>query len=120
MKKEYTCIVCPQSCSLTVTAENGDITVTGNKCKRGAEYGRNEHVAPKRMITTTVALKNGTIRTVPVISSDAVPKEKLFACLEYLYGLEVEAPVALHDVIVTDILGTGVSILAARDAERAE
>lgn len=120
MIKEYTCIVCPQSCSLTVTEENGEVTVTGNKCKRGAEYGRNEHVAPKRMITTTVALKNGTIRTIPVISSDAVPKEMLLSCLEYLYGLEIEAPVKLHDIIVDDILGTGVSILAARDAERTE
>lgn len=120
MTKDYTCIVCPQSCTLTVTGENGDITVSGNKCKRGAEYGRNEHVSPKRMITTTVALKNGTIRMIPVISSGAVPKEKLLSCLQYLYGMEVEAPVKLHDVIVEDILGTGISILAARDAERTE
>ncbi len=120
MTKDYTCIACPQSCTLTVTEENEEITVTGNKCKRGAEYGRNEHVAPKRMITTTVALKNGTVRALPVISSDSVPKEKLFSCLEYLYGLEIEAPVTLHDIIVDDILGTGVSILAARDVERTE
>lgn len=120
MTKDYTCIVCPQSCTLTVTEENGEITVTGNKCKRGAEYGRNEHVAPKRMITTTVALKKGGVRALPVISSDSVPKEKLLACLEYLYGLEIEAPVTLHDIIVDDILGTGVSILAARDVERTE
>lgn len=120
MTKEYTCIICPRSCTLTVTEENGEIHVTGNKCKRGAAYGHDEHVAPRRMITTTVALKGGTMRSLPVIGSDSVPKDMLFSCLEYLYGLEVEAPVSLHDVLVEDILGTGVSILAARDAEKAQ
>lgn len=120
MKKEYTCIVCPRSCTLTVEEKNGDILVTGNSCRRGEEYGRNEHTDPKRMITTTVRLKDSPIRCLPVISSGPVPKDKLLPCLSYLYGLEIQAPVKLHDVLVENILDTGISILAARDAERAE
>lgn len=120
MTKEYTCIICPRSCTLTVTDENGTISVSGNKCNRGAKYGQEEHVAPRRMLTTTMALQGGNLRAIPVISSDSLPKEMLRSCLDYLYGLEVEAPVHLHDILVEDILGTGVSILAARDAERTE
>lgn len=120
MKKDYTCIVCPRSCTLTVEDQDGTIVVTGNSCKRGEEYGKNEHTNPKRMITTTVRLKDGTLRCLPVISSGPVPKEKLLPCLSYLYGLEVQAPLKLHDVIVENILDTGISILAARDAERME
>jgi CxxC motif-containing protein len=34
------CIGCPMGCPLTVRMENGQITVTGNTCKRGADYGQ--------------------------------------------------------------------------------
>jgi CxxC motif-containing protein len=118
VEKEYTCIVCPRSCNLLLQEKNGKITVTGNGCKRGADYAENEYLHPKRMITTTVKIKNAQIRCLPVISSGSVPKEKLKDCLEYLYSIEVETPIRLHDVIVDNILDTGVSILAARDAER--
>lgn len=118
MKKEYTCIVCPRSCDLVLEEKDGNITVTGNGCNRGEEYARNEYLHPRRMLTTTVKLTGSELRCLPVISSDSVPKEKLADCLEYLYGLEIEAPVKLHDVIAANILDTGVDILAARDAER--
>lgn len=120
MKKNYTCIVCPRSCDLVLEEKDGQFTVTGNSCNRGEEYALNEFKHPQRMITTTVKLKNAVNRTLPVISSDSVPKELLRDCLDYLYGLEIEAPVKLHDVIAEDILGTGVTIIAARDAERME
>lgn len=118
MKTKYTCIVCPRSCDLIVEETNGTYTVCGNRCKRGEEYGLNEHVHPKRMITTTVSVAGGTIRCLPVISDGSVPKELLGACLDYLYGVTVEAPVQLHDIIVENILGTGVNVLAARDVEK--
>lgn len=76
------------------------------------------------MITTTVKIKNEggkiTNRMLPVISSDSVPKEKVKDCLEYLYQLEIETPIKLHDIIAENILDTGVDILAARDVERME
>lgn len=120
MRKEYTCIVCPRSCDLVLEERDGELLVSGNGCPRGEEYAKNEYLHPVRMITTTVKLIGGTNRTLPVISSGAVPKEKLRACLDYLYELEIEAPVQLHDVIVSNILDTGIDIMAARDAEEAE
>lgn len=118
MRKEYTCIVCPRSCDLILEEEKEQISVTGNCCKRGEEYARNEYRHPMRMITTTVKLKNALNRTLPVISSASVPRELLKDCLDYLYNLEIEAPVKLHEVIVDNILDTGVKVIAARDAER--
>lgn len=120
MKTKYTCIVCPRSCGLVVEEKDGTCTVSGNSCKRGEEYGLNEHLHPKRMVTTTVKLEGGNIRSLPVVSSGPVPKEKLPDCLDWLYTIKVEAPVHLHDVIVENILGTGVNVLAARDAERTD
>ena len=54
---EYTCIVCPLSCHLTVSeGQDGTISVSGNGCKRGEEHGKNEYLNPMRMITSTVAV----------------------------------------------------------------
>lgn len=120
MKKEYTCITCPRSCDLVLIDEDGDIRVSGNGCRRGEDYAKNEYLDPKRMITTTVRLKNGEYRLMPVVSSEPVPKEKLQDCLELLYQMEVSAPVSLRQVLVENILGTNVDILAAREARLQE
>lgn len=120
MKKEYTCIVCPRSCDLVLKEKDGEFRVSGNCCPRGEEYAKNEYLHPVRMITTTVKLIGGINRTLPVISSGAVPKERLRDCLDYLYKLEIKAPVKLHDVIVGNILDTGIDIMAARDVEESE
>ena len=36
--KEIICIVCPNGCTLNVEKNGEEITVTGNKCKRGEEF----------------------------------------------------------------------------------
>ena len=36
MKREFTCIVCPNGCRLHTEVENGAVTsVTGNRCPKG-------------------------------------------------------------------------------------
>lgn len=115
--KQYICIVCPMSCSIELTDDNGVITayaVDGNKCKRGEEYAKNEYTTPKRMITTTVGLRGARLSCLPVISREAVPKSLLRDCMNLLYTTVVDAPVRQGDVIVSNILGTGVDIVAAR------
>ena len=32
MKKEFVCIVCPNSCHLTVEEKDGELKVSGNRC----------------------------------------------------------------------------------------
>ena len=121
MGTAYTCITCPQSCDLVVSEDGaGGLAVTGNKCKRGIDYAVNEHRSPKRMLTTTMPVVNATQRRLPVISSGPVPREKLGDCLGALYRICVHGPVKMGDVIVSDLLGTGVDILAARNLDALE
>lgn len=55
--RALTCIVCPIGCALTVDeAEDGRLTVTGNRCPRGAVYAQEEIIAPKRVVTATIRL----------------------------------------------------------------
>lgn len=114
MQKEYICIHCPLSCDLTLTDDNGILSVTGNTCKRGEDYAKNEYRNPLRMLTTTLRLEQGDSKLLPVISSDMIPKEKLGECLDLLYSISVTAPVASGDVVYKNILNTGVDILAAK------
>lgn len=118
MKCEYICIVCPLSCDLVLTDEDGELTVEGNTCRRGEAYAKSEHTNPVRMITTTVSLAGAGRKLLPVISSEAVPKKQLMDCLDRLYSLTVKAPVKAGDVVVKDIMGTGVDILAAKTVNR--
>jgi CxxC motif-containing protein len=67
-----------------------------------------------RMLTTTVVIEGGTQFRLPVISSGEIPKAKLMDCLKTLYAIRARAPVACGDVIVRDICGTGVDVVASR------
>jgi len=112
--KEYTCIVCPRSCRITVEEKDGELVITGNTCKRGYEFAKNEYTDPKRMLTTTVKVTGGVLPRIPVISTQEVPKDRLEDCLKVLYGLELKAPVQYGEMICENILGTGVDIKASR------
>lgn len=114
MKCEYICVVCPLSCDLVLRDEFGDLTVTGNTCKRGETYAKSEYSNPVRMITTTVRLADSEHNLLPVISSEAVPKSILKECLNQLYSMSVAAPIKAGDVVVEDIMGTGVNIVSAK------
>jgi len=114
MSTEYICIVCPSSCRLSVTEVDGEIKVSGNECRRGEEHGIEEYREPMRMLTATIAICNGVLPRLPVISSKEIPKAKLGECLDLLYKMDVSAPVQCGDLIVKNICDTGVDVIASR------
>lgn len=114
----YTCIVCPVSCAIEVSRDGDGYKTSGNQCRRGERYAIAEHTEPVRMVATTVVIRSAALPRLPVISEREIPKAKLKECLQALYGISVEAPVACGDVILEDICGTGVRILAARTMKR--
>lgn len=117
-KRVMTCIVCPRGCEMTASITDGVVTeVVGNSCPRGKKYAEEEILAPKRMLTSTVRVKNGTLALLPVVSKASLPKEKILACAEALRRVTVEAPVAEGQVICSNILGLGVDIVASRSME---
>jgi len=112
--KEMVCIVCPLGCRIKVMKDDGDYTVDGNKCPRGREYGIKELTNPTRVLTTTVKIKNGLLNRLPVKTKEAIPKDKVYECMRKIDTIEVKAPISVGDVIIEDILGTGVDIIASR------
>ena len=116
MKVLLDCIVCPASCHIQVELdEDKNVTaVTGNTCKRGLAYAKTEVTAPVRMVTSTVAVEGGTVRRLPVVTSASVPKEKIFAVMEEIHSIRVCAPIEVNAIIIKDVCGLGVDIVASR------
>ncbi len=112
--KELICIVCPKGCHLTVDEENG-YAVSGNNCPRGEEYGKNEVIAPKRTITSTVKVSGGLYPRLPVKTDKPIPKELIFDAMKLLDEVELTAPVKVGDVVIENVLGTGASFIATRN-----
>ena len=113
-----TCIGCPLGCLVTVELENGEVvSVTGNTCKRGDDYVRKEVTAPTRIVTSTVKVIGGNAPTVSVKTKSDIPKDKIFDCVRALKEVVAKAPVVIGDVVLADVVDTGVDVVATKAVE---
>ena len=114
--RELICIGCPMGCPLTVVMNEKEVVgVTGNTCKRGSDYAAKEVTHPTRIVTSTVCVRGGSIPMVSVKTAQDIPKEKIFEILKYINALTVTAPVHIGDVLLKDIAGTGVDLIATKE-----
>ena len=115
-----TCIVCPQGCKLTlrINEDTNEIEVFNNRCNRGLEYAKKELTNPTRYLTATVGIKNGLHSRLPVKSSTEIPKQLNFEMMKLINKIEVVAPVKLGQIIIENILNTGINIIATRDMDK--
>lgn len=113
--KQLVCIVCPKGCRLTVE-EGDELRVTGNACPRGEAYAKQELLDPVRVLTATVALDGGVHPRLPVKTREPIPRDRVREAAALLRQVRAAAPVKAGQVIVSNILGTGVDVVAARDA----
>ena len=117
--RELTCIRCPIGCHITVELENGEVkSITGNSCPRGEEYAASEVTHPVRIVTSLVNLNGGERSVVSVKTAGDVPKEKMMDVVGALKNVTAEAPVSIGDIIVKDIAGTGVDIVATSNVAK--
>lgn len=114
--RELVCIGCPVGCSLKVELQDGKVlNVSGNTCKIGEQYGINECTNPKRIVTSTVAVEGGEERVVSVKTEKEIPKGKIFDIIEELKKVKVKAPINIGDIVIDDVSGTGVKIIATKN-----
>jgi CxxC motif-containing protein len=114
----YLCIGCPLGCRLEVDEDREQhavVEVRGFSCRRGSEYALQEHTAPHRIVTTTVGIDGAHWVRLPVRSSTPAPKDKVLAICHALRSVRVSAPVVMGDIIVNNVLDSGVDMIATRD-----
>jgi CxxC motif-containing protein len=114
-KKEFICINCPRGCHLTV---DENLNVTGNFCPRGAAYGKQEATNPTRTVTSTVRIAHAELALCPVKTAQPIPKGKMFDIMASINKVSLAAPVHIGDVVIKDVCGTGVDVIATRNMER--
>lgn len=105
MLKEYTCIICPNSCDIEVLFENNKVvSVEGALCPRGKTYIDNELSNPVRNIATSVKIENGQLPLASVKLSRPIPKDKIFDVMKEIKKIKINAPVHIGQVIIKNVL----------------
>ena len=114
-----TCIGCPLGCSITVEMDGAEVkSVTGNNCKVGDKYAHKEMTNPTRIVTSTVRVSGGNLPVVCVKTAQDIPKAKMLDCVRALKDVVVQAPVTIGQVVVSDVAGTGVAMVATKNISR--
>lgn len=118
--EHYTCLGCPIGCALELVHEGDEIVeVRGQQCDRGAKYARQEYVDPRRSLSTTVAIRGARWARLPVKVTQALPKARMREAARVLHAIEVEAPIAIGQVLWEDLLGEpGANVVATRTMAR--
>lgn len=119
--QQMICILCPIGCMLDITTIpdiKDEYIIIGNKCTKGMKYAREEMINPTRILTTTIKITNTSDSRLPVRTAHAIPKIKIMECMDILNELCVEAPIEMGDIIVENILETGVNVVASKCMKR--
>lgn len=118
MKKAITCIGCPLGCPLEVelTAAGAVAEVQGHGCRRGEAYARQECLNPTRMVTASLPVA-GRRQPLSVRTDRPLPKALIPACLEAIRACRPVLPVRIGAVLIADIGGSGVDVIATRNLE---
>ena len=116
MKREFVCIVCPRGCPLYIDLET--LEVTGNTCKRGELYAKNEVTNPTRTITSSVRVNNRENTLVSIKTTNPVPKGKIMEVMKEINKVSVSAPTHIGDIVIHNVLGLeGVDVVITKNID---
>jgi len=116
--REVICLQCPFACRIEVElSEDGTKEITSmknQKCSRGEAYAAQEIINPVRTLTTTVRISSRDKEhpLLPVQTERPIPKELLKEAMRVLAKVAAKPPVKYGDIIMKDLLGTGVDVKA--------
>jgi len=102
MIKNITCTECPRGCLITAEYENDKIqSVYGFSCERGKKYAENEVICPRRVLTTTMKTRDGSV--VPVKTDKPVKKSEMLDIMTIINGATANLPVSIGDVLIKNV-----------------
>ena len=120
MVKEFTCIVCPNGCSITAEAEPKEDgtyivrSIRGAACPRGTAYVEQELTDPRRTISTSVLVKGGEPPLASVRLTAPIPKGKIFAAMQEIKRHTLTAPVEAGTVVISHLLGYEADVIVTK------
>lgn len=106
--REFTCIICPNGCSLCI---DENLNVSGNMCLRGKQFAINEVANPKRTITSTVKTTFIDAPVVAVKTNGEVRKEDINKVIKEINKVTINKRMKIGDVVIENVLNSGVDIV---------
>ena len=118
MKREYTCIICPNGCEIEAELDNDTIiSISGHSCKRGEEYVRQELIAPKRTIASSVLVEGGELPLASVRLTDSIPKSMIFPVMEEIKKVVLKAPVIAGTIVLYHVCGLDSNVIVTKSVK---
>jgi CxxC motif-containing protein len=117
--KEITCIICTIGCRMKTQRVEGGLEIEGNGCPRGIEYAKEEMFDPRRTITSSIFVVEGEWPLVSVKTTRPVPKRDICKVMSALKAARVSAPVKRGEILIKNVAGTGVDIVATKSVRKA-
>ena len=119
MKREFICIVCPNSCRVKAEYDEQEIKyIQGAQCQKGKEFIENEIKNPLRIFTGSVQCENGDYQLVSVKTTKPIPKKYMKQISEKTHQIIIKAPVEIGQVIVPNILGQDSNLVSTRKIKK--
>lgn len=121
--RHFHCTTCPSECALTIETridENGVehvLSVQGNRCARGRKFAEQEVIRPMRILATTIVVRGGDEKLLPVRTACPIPRDLHLHAMRDIRHASVTAPVHMGDVVMSDLLGTGVDLVASMNVD---
>lgn len=121
--RHFHCTTCPSECALTIETcidENGVehvLSVQGNRCARGRKFAEQEIIRPMRILATTIVVRGGDEKLLPVRTARPIPRDLHLSAMRDIRHASVAAPVHMGDVVMSDLLGTGVDLVASMNVD---
>ncbi|WP_337380118.1 DUF1667 domain-containing protein [Parolsenella catena] len=117
-KLTLTCVCCPVGCELEVerTSVAQATYLSGAACATGKRSRPAEANSPQRVVTPTVIV-TGVAPPLPVKTAGPVPRELVgdVTAAAKRAAEQMSASVRRGDVVVRDVCGTGVDVVATAD-----
>ncbi len=119
MMREFTCIICPNGCSIEAEVMDGEVlSVEGALCPKGREYVRQELTNPQRNIATSVRVVDGELPLASVRLTKPIPKGRIFDAMEEIKKIRLTAPVEAGTVVIAGILGYDSDVIVTKSVDR--
>jgi len=117
IEEKIICIGCPLGCETTLKIDDQRkvIKITGYKCKEGRQFVLEEYRSPVRVLTATVLTQNSARPLFPVRTNRPLLKTQLKEAAKALIGVKVKPPIRVGQIILPNIMNTGVDVIATDD-----
>ncbi len=122
IKKEYTCVLCPNGCPLVAYVDDDETPVIakveGSVCPKGEDWVRQEILNPMRTISSSVRVRGGDAPLASVRTDRPIPLARIMDVMEEIRKVTVDAPVEIGAVVLSRPAGCDTDIIVTRSVRR--